>query len=171
MAQSDQYGHRYEMSSEGTLSIMPPAGVEHAIVASKLFGWLLTGGWPPEQVLQNCGLRLVTAEGVGGRVPDLSVWSVAPKMGGVWVPTHDLLLAVEIVSPGSEAMDRVVKKDGYPAAGVPHYWIINRDTGHTVTMWQAETGGYQPTVSSGQPLAWLLNTHPTHYLGQPTKPA
>jgi hypothetical protein len=36
MAVADEYGHRYEMSPEGVLSVLPPAAVEHAILASRL---------------------------------------------------------------------------------------------------------------------------------------
>jgi hypothetical protein len=36
MAAADEHGHRFEMSPEGVLSVMPPAGVAHTIIASRL---------------------------------------------------------------------------------------------------------------------------------------
>jgi Uma2 family endonuclease len=36
----------------------------------------------------------------------------------------DVLLILEIVSPGSETTDRVTKFKEYAKAGVPHYWIV-----------------------------------------------
>ncbi|MFE4665123.1 Uma2 family endonuclease [Streptomyces sp. NPDC056734] len=40
---------------------------------------------------------------------------------------RDVLLAVSVVSPQSEGRDRVTKPMKYAAAGVPHYWRIERD--------------------------------------------
>ena len=166
MAGADEHGHRYELSPEGVLSIMPPAGVEPAIIASRLFGWFLAHGWPVDQVLQNRGLRTGTVESPGGRVPDLTVWSAVPAVGQVWAPLDGLQLAVEIVSRGSEVVDLVVKRAEYAAAGIPRYWLVNRDTGNTVTMWRlaADKDTYQAVSQSSRPLAWVLNTDPADYL-------
>jgi Uma2 family endonuclease len=38
---------------------------------------------------------------------------------------HPPDLAVEVVSPGSERVDRIDKFEAYRAFGVPHYWIID----------------------------------------------
>jgi Uma2 family endonuclease len=162
MAVADAHGHRYEISPEGILSIMPPAGVDHAVIASRLLAWFLMNGWLPEQVLQNCGLRIVAADGTGGRVPDLTVWWRPPKAGGVWAPTEGLALAIEIVSKGSEAIDHVIKRAEYGEAEIPVYWIVNRDAANTVAMWRLEEGVYREAQT--QPLAWLLNTSPDQHL-------
>ena len=45
----------------------------------------------------------------------------------------DVVLVVEIVSPGSSRMDRVTKRDEYADAGIPHYWIIDLDPPISVT--------------------------------------
>ncbi|BCM67431.1 MULTISPECIES: Uma2 family endonuclease [Streptomyces] len=37
----------------------------------------------------------------------------------------DVLLAVEVVSPDSEARDRDYKPHKYAAAGIPHYWLVD----------------------------------------------
>ena len=158
MAAADEHGHRYELSPEGDLSVMPPAGVAHAIIASKLLTWFVLAGWAADQVLQNCGLRTAVSDGTGGRVPDLTVWSTAPKSGLVWAPLDGLVLAVEIVSWGSEAIDRIIKKDEYAKAGIPRYWIVDQDGADTVTMWELAPTGYVETLPSPQPLAWVLNS-------------
>ncbi|MFE2378621.1 Uma2 family endonuclease [Streptomyces sp. NPDC059398] len=36
----------------------------------------------------------------------------------------DVLLAVEVVSPDSEARDRDTKPRKYAAAGIPHFWLV-----------------------------------------------
>jgi Uma2 family endonuclease len=161
MADVDQRGHRFELSPEGILSIMPPPGVEHAVIASRLFAWFLVHGWPVEQVLQNVGVKIDLDRGIGGRVPDLTIWSAQPT-GPVWSAVKDLLLAIEIISPGSEPIDRIIKKDEYAAAGIPRYWIVSSDAGNAVTMLRLRSDGYgEETV---QPLAWLLNTDPAAHL-------
>ncbi|MFF5083240.1 Uma2 family endonuclease [Actinoplanes sp. NPDC000266] len=38
-------------------------------------------------------------------------------------PAH-VLLVVEVVSPGSETTDRIVKADQYARAGIPFYWRV-----------------------------------------------
>ena len=38
-------------------------------------------------------------------------------------PEH-VLLIVEVVSPGSETTDRIVKLDQYASAGIPFYWRV-----------------------------------------------
>ncbi|MEU6294488.1 Uma2 family endonuclease [Streptomyces erythrochromogenes] len=40
-------------------------------------------------------------------------------------PEH-VLLVVEVVSPGSESTDRIVKVDQYAKAGIPFYWRIEQ---------------------------------------------
>jgi Uma2 family endonuclease len=161
MADVDQRGHRFELSPEGILSVMPPPGVEHAIIASRLFAWLLMHGWPADQVLQNVGVKIDLDYGIGGRVPDLTLWS-APPAGPVWSAIKDLLLAIEIISPGSKAIDRIIKKEEYAEAGIPRYWIVGSDAGNSVTMLRLAGDGYRQVQV--QPLSWVLNTVPADHL-------
>jgi Uma2 family endonuclease len=162
MNATDAYGHRYETSPEGVLSVMPPPDSEHATIASRLFAWLIMAGWPADQVLQVAGVRIVGPEGVGGRIPDLTVWRKAPPRG-VWLAVADLLLVVEIVSPGSEAMDEVTKRREYASAGIPQYWVINRDAAQTVILYRlGPDGGYAERAK--MPLAWLLQTAPAEHI-------
>lgn len=164
MNTADPNGHRYELSPQGALSVMPPPDSEHAAIASRVLVWLAMAGWPAEQILQAAGIRIPGAERTGGRIPDLTVWSQAQPRS-VWLPLTDLLLVVEIVSPGSEAMDEVVKLREYAAAGIPRYWMVERDAAQTVTLHQL---GSDKTYEVGakMPLTWLLQTKPAdHHLG------
>jgi len=163
MNTADQHGHRYELSPEGALSVMPPPDSEHAAIASRLFAWLLMAGWPAEQVLQAVGVRISGPDFDGGRIPDLTLWA-RPQPRSVWLTIADLLLVVEIVSPGSAAVDEVVKRAEYAAAGIPRYWVIERDVAQTVTLYVL---GPDKTydIAAKMPLAWLLQTAPAdHHL-------
>jgi Uma2 family endonuclease len=154
--------HRYEISPEGVLSVMPPPGYAHAIIATRLMGWLLAAGIPAERIAQGVGLRITSrAGGEGGRIPDLIVWS-AEQADGVWLPVADVLLVVEIVSPGSEGVDLVTKRREYADAGIPQYWTVDQDAPQTVTMHRLHGDGYRPQAT--MPLAWVLNTTPGEHL-------
>lgn len=48
------------------------------------------------------------------------------------VPFEDVLLAVEVVSRESEIRDRERKPQLYAAAGIPHFWRVEREEGHVV---------------------------------------
>jgi Uma2 family endonuclease len=117
MAATDRHGHRYELSPEGALSVVPPPDSEHAAIASRMMAWLILAAWPAEQILQAAGIRIPGASGDGGRIPDLTVWS-KPQPRGTWLALIDLLLVVEIVSPGSQAIDELVKRREYARAGI-----------------------------------------------------
>jgi Uma2 family endonuclease len=43
------------------------------------------------------------------------------------VPAADVVLVVEIVSPGSRRMDHVMKLHEYAKAGIENYWIVDPD--------------------------------------------
>jgi Uma2 family endonuclease len=164
MNTADRYGHRYEMSPEGTLWITPPSDSEHATIATRLMFWLALAGWSADLVFQAVGIRLSSPAGDGGRIPDLAVWA-SPQPRGVWLPVAGLRLVVEIVSPSSATMDQVIKVREYAEAGIPRYWTVDRDANQNVTMYVLEAGkAYE--VAAKMPLAWLLQTKPAdHHLG------
>jgi Uma2 family endonuclease len=82
----------------------------------------------------------------------------------VWLPVADLLLVIEIVSPGSAGLDAVTKRDEYALAGIPQCWVVDRDNAQTVTLHQlSAAGAYEQRAQL--PLAWLLNTAPGTHLG------
>ncbi|WP_436524091.1 Uma2 family endonuclease [Actinoplanes sp. HUAS TT8] len=58
----------------------------------------------------------------------------------------EVVLAVEIVSPGSQSMDRVMKPALYAKAGIPFYWLIERSGGLVVHAFRLADGDdvYQP---------------------------
>lgn len=163
MNAADANGHRYETSPEGVLSVMPPPDSEHATIASRLFAWLVMAGWPADQLLQVVGIRIPGPYGDGGRIPDVSVWRKPPPRG-VWLAVADLLLVVEVMSPGSEALDAVTKRREYASAGIPQYWVVDRDSAQTVTLYRLGPDSlYQERAK--MPLAWLLQTAPADHLG------
>jgi len=63
------------------------------------------------------------------RRPDLVVVqrSAVERVGGQGglLRASEVLIAIEIVSPGSRRTDRVTKRGDYADAGIPHYWIVD----------------------------------------------
>ena len=154
MNDADEF-HRYELSPEGVLTVWPSPGSAQAIVASRLMWWLAAGGLPADRMAQAVGLRIPCRDGLGGRVPDLIVWS-RPPTAGIWLPADDVLLVAEIIAPGSAGADMVTKPIEYAAAGIPRYWVIDQDSAQTVTMHHLTGDKY--TLQATMPLAWVLNT-------------
>ncbi len=153
MAAADEH-HRYELSREGVLSVMPPATPEPALVVSRLVHWFFLNGFGPEEVTADCGIDVG-----GGRQPDLTIWAKGrpPRRArSSYAGIDGLLLAIEVVSPDSEPIDRVIKRAEYATAGVPRYWIVDRDKGNTVHTFVLGDAGYTPDREPTS-LAWLLN--------------
>ncbi|MFD8824485.1 Uma2 family endonuclease [Streptomyces sp. NPDC059605] len=62
-----------------------------------------------------------------GPEPDISVVrsDAATDLEQTRFHAADLLLAVEVVSPDSEARDRDAKPRKYAAAGIPNFWLVD----------------------------------------------
>jgi Uma2 family endonuclease len=57
------------------------------------------------------------------------------------------VLAVEIVSPGSRSIDRILKPVLYAAAGIPNFWLIETDGAISVQTFRLSGGAgrYEPS--------------------------
>jgi Uma2 family endonuclease len=126
--------HRYELQ-EGNLLIMPPADAEHAEMIVRISAWLFANGYRG-RVLATPGVRV----GNSGRSPDIVVLVAEGSGRTVWIEPGDVLLAIEIVSPGSVELDRHTKPREYAAAGIPNYWRVERDGAPTVHFFGLGTG-------------------------------
>lgn len=102
----------------------------------------------------------MSAAAIGAHMqPDVTVWAKGkpPRAArSSHAGLDGLLLAVEVVSPDSEHIDRVIKRDEYAAAGVPRYWIVERDTTTTLQALVLRDGEFV-AEHEPRPLAWLLN--------------
>jgi Uma2 family endonuclease len=165
MNSTDTHGYRYELSPEGALSVMPPPDVVHAFIATRIMAWLLAAGYKANQVAQAIGVRVPGPDGRdGGRIPDLVVWSTPPvRTAPIWVENTGIAVVMEIISRSSRPTDMTVKLEEYARAGMPRYWIVDRDRATTVTMYELNGDAY--LVRNRIPLDRLLDTPPSDYLG------
>ena len=160
MGEADEL-HRYELSSEGELKVMMTATPEHARIVMLLVEWLIKHSYTGEQLRTDMGIYTG-----GGRQPDLTVWAdAAPRHGlvSVYVPVDDLLVAIEVVSPGSRQNDLVDKLAEYQAAGIARYWTVEQTGSQPVTMHRLGADRRYATRSP-VPLAWLLQQDPKELL-------
>jgi Uma2 family endonuclease len=81
-------------------------------------------------------------------IPDVLVTTFeAAQRGSGKFYAHEVVLAVEIVSPTSQAMDRVMKPALYAKADIAHYWLIETVGGLTVQTYclNTEDAIYEPS--------------------------
>jgi Uma2 family endonuclease len=114
----------YELQ-EGVLVVSPKPAKRHQLATTRLAGQVerqLPIDWDAvadfEVVVQAEGPATV-------RAPDLVIVSAdGPESR---VAAGEVLLAVEIISPGSRKTDTHMKHFEYAEAGISHYWVVDLD--------------------------------------------
>jgi Uma2 family endonuclease len=119
-------GNKLELI-DGALIVSPPPAGRHQRVLHRLQN-LLEYWAPDREMWQSVGVQLA-AHLYGDRmlVPDLTVVKDGAADPAPVLDAKDVLLVVEVVSPGSRAMDRVGKPALYAESGIPYYWRIELD--------------------------------------------
>ena len=135
-ALGEDTSQRYELA-QGVLIVSPRPRLRHQRVLSRLLVQLATrmpsgleSVSEPDVVLTD---RPATV-----RVPDLVVCNSDQES---ILTAADVVVAVEILSPGSRRTDLVVKRGEYAAAGIEHYWIVDADA-HRMLALTLVDGGY-----------------------------
>ncbi|MER7465708.1 Uma2 family endonuclease [Streptomyces sp. NPDC097981] len=153
----------------GKLEVKPVPDGDHAEIAM----WLLL-----QCMQRRPDLALYPEQGLAveqyraGRArPD---GSLAPRGSfagkGEWADPSEVLMVVEVTSHDSDTdlRDRPEKKDGYAAAGIPVFLLIDRDR-HTLTIYSEPEGGtylldpafaHGTTVEIPDPVGITLDTEP-----------
>jgi Uma2 family endonuclease len=131
---------------DGVLHVPPTPTDPHQSLAGLLFAWLYQRRPKADfGVTQSVEIRVSAKRSF---VPDVLVVTAAAsrRRPSLYLP-HEVVLAVEIVSPGSTAMDRVLKPALYAEAGIPFYWRIETEERLTVHTYGATTSSdlYVPT--------------------------
>jgi len=148
LAEADGQQHRFELT-EGNLIVMPPGTWGHQKISARLHVWLDRRFG--ERVGATPGVK-TSNDDLNGRIPDLVVIKGDVRPDTVWMPAESVLLAVEIVSPGSERTDRWLKPVEYAEAGIMHFWRVEPDD--IVLRFQLVDGVYKEVDK--QPLDALL---------------
>jgi Uma2 family endonuclease len=128
-------GRRRELI-DGVIPVGPdPAHPHHAVVT--LLGAKLRSICPSEyEVVQGVELRFSRRRSF---VPDLQVvFADVRSRHASWLPTREVVVAVEVVAPTSMVMDRITKPALYAAAGIPYYWRVETDGGVEVSTYRLD---------------------------------
>src|SRR5690348_5768668 len=104
---------------------MPPRTWRHQEISLLMSAWFLAHGYRG-RVNVAPGVR-TAADNLNGRIPDLVVTAGPVDNDTIWLDPQTVTLAVEIVSKGSERMDRWLKPVEYAEAGIPLFWRVEPD--------------------------------------------
>ena len=129
---------------DGALLVSPSPTDIHQIIAARLMVALEASCPEQFQVTQSVEVRINHRRSF---IPDVLVATAeaARRRGRNYAP-NEVVLAVEIVSPTSQSMDRITKPALYAAAGIPHYWLIETDGDLSVQAFTLDPGAtvYRP---------------------------
>jgi Uma2 family endonuclease len=126
---------------DGVVQVMTPATRRHQIVVQKMRLALENVSsdnfrivWEQEVRLADSTRRNPDVMIVRASADDLDAYSYEPG---------DVLLAVEVVSPGTQTIDRLHKPAEYAAAKIEHYWYVEISPQIVVHTYRlGETGRY-----------------------------
>lgn len=127
---------RYEIV-DGALVVSPSVNLRHEVVSENVRAALRAAGTPDFVVVGPMAVGLHPSY----RIPDLIV--VSAEVGATDinpVPATDVLLAVEVVSPGSATTDRITKPAQYAAAGIASYWRVETTPEISLTVYELPRG-------------------------------
>ena len=113
--------------SDGALLVVPSPSGAHQKINWRLVGWLdqhLPTGFEPQVALGVMLGHRNTLE------PDALILRSPVDLEHHFVDPGQVVVAVEIVSPGTKRRDRFEKPALYAEAGVPHYWRIELNPVH-----------------------------------------
>ncbi|WP_328901976.1 MULTISPECIES: Uma2 family endonuclease [unclassified Streptomyces] len=109
---------------DGMVVVSPSASKRHNRLARILANALDAAAGPDWNADTDFDVRLQDVP-LTNRRPDVTVYRSETIDLTPTRPEH-VLLVVEVVSPGSETTDRIVKVDQYAKAGIPFYWRIEQ---------------------------------------------
>jgi len=109
---------------DGMVVVSPSASKRHNRLARILANALDAAGGTEWNADTDFDVQLTDVP-LNNRRPDITVYRAATIDAAPTRPEH-VLLVVEVVSPGSETTDRVVKTDQYAKAGIAFYWRVEQ---------------------------------------------
>jgi len=140
---------RYELLTPGVLTVSPAPGVPHQRASRRLANLL-------ENAVAAAGaaaevLEAVNVEVPGGRltVPDIAI--VEREFAATdptKFPRGSVLAVIEIVSPGSEPQDRLIKPQLYAETGIGVYWRLELIPKPHIIVFELRRGRFVKVVTA-----------------------
>lgn len=148
----EDISRRYELA-EGVLVVAPRPAPHHQQAVGNLM-YDLNRQLPPT-LRANLDVEVVIESSFPAtvRAPDVLVMSESLyRCNPPRIDAGEVLLAVEIVSPGTGRTDRILKPAEYAAAGIPHYWVIDLTDPASITTHALVEGRYEVTEKATGPV-------------------
>lgn len=154
LSYDDGTDSRYELV-DGELILMPPATARHSDIIDFIADCF-------KAIAREYKLDIKIKTGDVGvrtgmnssRIPDISVvdgevWRNLPRDVSAVIQTS-LMLAVEVVSPGAEQIEKDYSEKAieYQNTGIPEYWIVD-PIEQKITVLVLDKGSYTKTVFTG----------------------
>ena len=134
---------RYELQ-EGVLQVYPKAALLHqraVHVLTHALNGQLSAEW---EAVGDAEVALNAMWPPTVRIPDAIVAPTAViDLNPNRVHANVVAVALEVVSPGSRSIDRIVKPHEYAQAGIPHYWVVDIDEPVSLTAHRLVDGRYE----------------------------
>ncbi|RNF84072.1 Uma2 family endonuclease [Streptomyces botrytidirepellens] len=134
---------------DGSLVFVRPQNCFHSLAISFLAKGLRAS---VPGSLRVCSQMTITINKSNRPEPDISVLraeAVSAEADETGYDAADVVLAVEVESPESQARDRERKPQLYAEAGIPHFWLVEHGEGRrpVVHVYELDpvTGSYVPT--------------------------
>jgi Uma2 family endonuclease len=152
---ADDPGRRYELI-EGVLIVVPRPAPLHQRAMVRLAAELDRQLPDTLTALADVEVLIDAAHPATVRVPDVVVVPTAvAERNPPRLNAEDVLLAVEIISPGTRRTDRVTKLTEYADAHIAGYWLVDLDPPTTLTAYTLVDGDYEIIAESTADVALL----------------
>jgi Uma2 family endonuclease len=126
-----------ELIDGALVFMMSPQRKWHSIVVRRLTNALEEQAPSGVVALQEMTVRL---DRRNRPEPDVVVANVPIDDDQTWLDPSGVLLVAEVISPESEDRDRKTKPRMYAEAGIPHYWLVEKENGQPVVhVYQLDT--------------------------------
>ncbi|MEU5939806.1 Uma2 family endonuclease [Micromonospora sp. NPDC047548] len=112
---------------DGVVQVTPSPTLGHQDISFLLRLWLHSHAPRHLRAAQDVGVELTVNT---SRRADVLLCRAGVPSGLSLISPADVVLAVEIVSPGTRRVDRFAKPGEYAAAGIQYYWRIEQDPVH-----------------------------------------
>jgi Uma2 family endonuclease len=134
--------------TDGVMTVVPSPTGRHQNIGNLLWLWLR----------QHAPDKFATFTAVGILVshkdsfePDVVLLRRPVDDTNHYYDARQVVIAVEVVSPGTKRRDRLEKPADYAAAGIPHFWRIEQDPIH-VFAYALGKNGYELVADTTEEL-------------------
>nr|WP_221375503.1 Uma2 family endonuclease [Actinoplanes polyasparticus] len=113
--------------TDGVLSVVPSHSGAHQKINGRLIAWL------DQHLPESLEALFAVGVAVGHRntlEPDGLILHAPVDLEHHFYEPDQVVVAIEIVSPGTKRRDRLEKPAVYASVGIPHYWRIEQNPVH-----------------------------------------